>query len=107
AAQLFGYEIEELIGKKVNVLMPDPDRSKHDGYMHRYHETGEKRIIGIGREVTGLRKDGTQFPFHLSISEVQLDNRKMYTGFVHDITQQQLNEERLRRYAAELERSNR
>src|SRR5690606_24251006 len=79
AARLFGYNSEELLGKNVSVLMPEPDRSRHDGYIHRYRTTGEKRIIGIGREVTGLRKDGTSFPFHLSISEVQLSNRTVYT----------------------------
>ena len=107
AARLFGYDAQELLGKSINVLMPEPDRSLHDSYMHHYHVTGEKRIIGIGREVTGMRKDGTIFPFYLSISEVQLADRKVYTGFIHDITRQKLTEERLRRYAAELERSNR
>ncbi|MCC9166852.1 PAS domain-containing sensor histidine kinase [Pontibacter harenae] len=107
AAKLFGYDVEELLGKSINILMPEPDKSQHDSYMGRYHKTGERRIIGIGREVTGLRKDGTVFPFYLSISEVQLADRKVYTGFVHDITRQKLTEERLRRYAAELERSNR
>ena len=106
AARLFGYEAGELLGQSVNVLMPEPDRSNHDGYMAHYHQTGQRRIIGIGREVTGKRKDGTIFPFFLSISEVKLADRTVYTGFVHDITQQKLNEERLRRYAAELERSN-
>ncbi len=107
AAKLFGYDEAELLGKSVNMLMPEPDKSLHDSYMGHYHETGEKRIIGIGREVTGMRKDGTLFPFYLSISEVTLADRKVYTGFVHDISAQKLNEERLRRYAAELERSNR
>lgn len=107
AAKQFGYDAEELLGQSINLLMPEPDRSLHDSYMHHYHVTGEKRIIGIGREVTGMRKDGTIFPFYLSISEVQLGDRKVYTGFVHDITRQKLTEERLRRYAAELERSNR
>ncbi|QMU26639.1 sensor histidine kinase [Adhaeribacter radiodurans] len=106
AARLFGYEANELLGKSINVLMPEPDHSRHDGYMHNYHTTGRKKIIGIGREVTGLRRDGTIFPFYLSISEVELADRKVYTGFIHDITQQKLNEEKLRRYAAELERSN-
>lgn len=106
AARLFGYEATELLGKSINVLMPEPDHSRHDGYMHNYHTTGHKKIIGIGREVTGLRKNGTIFPFYLSISEVELADRKVYTGFIHDITQQKLNEEKLRRYAAELERSN-
>ncbi|PRY12261.1 two-component system sensor kinase FixL [Pontibacter ummariensis] len=107
AARLFGYTEEELLGKKINILMPEPDRSLHDNYMHHYHETGERRIIGIGREVSGLKKDGTIFPLYLSISEVHLAERTVYTGFIHDITQQKISEERLRRYAAELERSNR
>ncbi len=107
AARLFEYEEHELIGRKINMLMPEPDQSLHDNYMHHYHETGERRIIGIGREVSGLKKSGTIFPLYLSISEVQLTDRKVYTGFIHDITQQKLSEERLRRYAAELERSNR
>ncbi|MCJ8163249.1 PAS domain S-box protein [Pontibacter sp. E15-1] len=107
AARLFGYDAAELLGKSINILMPEPDSSRHDGYIHHYQTTGEKRIIGIGREVTGKRKDGSVFPFYLSISEVQLADRKVYTGFVHDITKQKLTEERLRRYAAELERSNR
>ncbi|MBK0402413.1 PAS domain S-box protein [Adhaeribacter sp. BT258] len=106
AARLFGYEIDELIGKSINMLMPEPDKSRHDGYIHNYETTGRERIIGIGREVTGLKKDGTTFPFFLSVSEVKTQGKRIYTGFVHDITQQKLNEERLRRYAAELERSN-
>ncbi|MFC6998210.1 sensor histidine kinase [Rufibacter roseus] len=106
AAKLFGYDPEELLGKSINMLMPEPDQSRHDKYIHNYETTGHRKIIGIGREVTGLRKDGSTFPFYLSISEVQLADRKVYTGFIHDITQQKLNEEKLRRYAAELMRSN-
>jgi two-component system, LuxR family, sensor kinase FixL len=107
AAKQFGYAPGELLGKSINMLMPEPDSGRHDGYMERYHQTGVPRIIGIGREVTGLRKDGSVFPFFLSVSEVLLEGRRVYTGFVHDITQQKINEEKLRRYAAELERSNR
>ncbi|NDK57472.1 PAS domain-containing sensor histidine kinase [Pontibacter fetidus] len=107
AQKLFGYAESELLGRNISMLMPEPDSSQHDGYMERYHKTGIPHIIGIGREVSGLRKDGSVFPFFLSISEVQLADRKVYTGFVHDITQQKVSEERLRRYAAELERSNR
>lgn len=106
AAKIFGYSEEELIGKSVNMLMPEPDRSQHDGYIERYQRTGEKRIIGIGRQVTGLKKNGTTFPFFLSVSQVDFAGRRVYTGFVHDITEQKMNEERLRRYAADLERSN-
>ncbi|MER2999329.1 PAS domain S-box protein [Pontibacter populi] len=107
AQKLFGYQESELLGRNISMLMPEPDSSQHDGYMERYHRTGIPHIIGIGREVSGLRKDGSVFPFFLSISEVQLVDRKVYTGFVHDITQQKVSEERLRRYASELERSNR
>jgi len=106
ASRLFGYEPAELIGQNVRVLMPEPDKSSHDDYIENYHRTGIGRIIGIGREVTGLRKDGVTFPFHLSISEVFLPNRKLYTGIIRDITDQKIAEEKLRRYAAELERSN-
>jgi two-component system, LuxR family, sensor kinase FixL len=107
ALEMFGYEsTEELLGKNISALMPEPDKSQHDGYLKNYHETGKKKIIGIGREVTGLRKDGTTFPFVLSVSEMQIEGRRIYNGFVHDITQQKLNEEKLRRYASELQRSN-
>jgi len=96
AAKLFGYEPEELLGKSINLLMPEPDKSRHDGYIHIYQTTGKKKIIG--REVTGLRKNGTTFPFYLSNSEVNLADRKEYTGFMLDIIAQELNEEKLRRY---------
>jgi two-component system sensor kinase FixL len=107
ASRIFGYEPGELLGQKVDVLMPEPDRSRHDGYMRNYFQTGVGKIIGIGREVTGKRKDGSTFPFHLSISEVALYDRKVFTGIIHDITYQKMAEEKLRRYATELERSNR
>ncbi len=107
AARLFGYSEEELIGQNIGLLMPEPDHSRHDQYMENYHRTGHRKIIGIGREVSGRKKDGSVFPLYLSISEVQLTDRKVYTGFIHDITHQKVSEERLRRYAAELERSNR
>jgi len=106
ASKLFGYTPDELIGENIARLMPDPDRRNHDQYIENYHRTGEGRIIGIGREVTGLRKDGTRFPFHLSVSEVNLASRKIFTGIIHDISDLKLAQEKLRRYAAELERSN-
>ncbi|MCU0354793.1 MAG: PAS domain S-box protein [Cytophagales bacterium] len=106
ASRLFGYTPDELVGENIAMLMPRPDRDNHDRYIHNYHQTGVGRIIGIGREVTGLRKDGTRFPFHLSVSEVNLASRKIFTGIIHDISDLKLAQEKLRRYAAELERSN-
>ncbi|GAB4414144.1 MAG: hypothetical protein OHK0039_21730 [Bacteroidia bacterium] len=108
AAKLFEYRPDELIGQNVSMLMPHPYRRDHDSYLHRYHETGQAHIIGVGREVIGLRKNGTTFPFRLAISEARLgeNGRRIYTGFVHDLSKEKEAEERLRRYAAELERSN-
>jgi two-component system, LuxR family, sensor kinase FixL len=105
--KMFRYEsVDELLGKNISVLMPEPDKSQHDGYMENYQRTGHKKIIGIGREVTGLRKDGTKFPFVLSVSETFIEGKRVYNGFVHDITEQKINEEKLKRYASELQRSN-
>ena len=101
AANLFGYAIEELIGKNVSTLMPSPHRGLHNGYLDNYLRTGERKIIGIGREVHGMRKDGILFPFRLSISEVILKDRRIFTGIIHDLTEQKhfeqaLNEEKER-----------
>lgn len=106
ASRLFGYLPLEVIGKNIRMLMPEPDRSRHNQYMENYHNTGVGKIIGIGREVTAMRKDGTTFPIILGVSEVNLPNRTIYTGLIHDISDQKMAEEQLRRYAAELERSN-
>jgi PAS domain S-box-containing protein len=103
ALKLFGYEVEEVHGKNISVLMPEPDKSAHDGYLERHQRTGEKRIIGIGREVRGLRKDGTTFPFRLAVSEVEYEDRKIYTGFIHDLSKEKEAEEQLRKYTEELE----
>jgi len=103
ALKLFGYTAEEVIGNNISMLMPEPDRSGHDGYLLRYQTTGEKRIIGKGREVRGLRKDGTTFPFRLAVSEVHYDHRTIYTGFIHDLSKEKEAEQRLKEYAAELE----
>lgn len=95
AAKLFGYEISELLGKNVRILMPEPDSSNHDGYMQNYMRTGVKKIIGIGREVTGKRKDGHTFPVRLSISEVKLHSRRIFTGILHDLSEQKAAEKAL------------
>jgi two-component system sensor kinase FixL len=103
ACNLFGRSPEEVIGNNINMLMPPPYRAEHDGYIHRYQRTGEPHIIGTGREVVGLKKDGTTFPFRLAVSEVQFSGRKIYTGFIHDLSHQKEAEERLKEYAAHLE----
>jgi len=103
ACQLFQYSPEEVIGRNVNVLMPTPDRERHDGYIHRYQQTGIPHIIGIGREVKGLKKDGSVFPFRLGVSEVQFSGRKIYTGFIHDLTREKEAEEKLMEYTSKLE----
>lgn len=103
ACNLFGFSPEEVIGKNISMLMPSPDRERHDGYLERYQRTGERRIIGIGREVNGLRKDGTQFPFRLAVSEVILSDRVIYAGFINDLTREKEAEERIRNHAAQLE----
>lgn len=87
AERIFGYLPEEVLGKNVSVLMPEPYQQEHDEYLHRYLRTGEKRIIGIGREVKGLRKDGSLFPMDLSVSEVNLPDKRLFTGIVRDISQ--------------------
>ncbi|MDZ4684535.1 MAG: PAS domain S-box protein [Planctomycetaceae bacterium] len=100
--RLFGYRASELTGKNVNMLMPDPYRSAHDGYLRRYLATGEKHVIGGGREVLGTRRDGTTFPADLTVSEVQLDDRRLFTGFVRDISARKRAEEALEAANAQL-----
>ena len=97
ASRIFGYEPEDVIGRNVNVLMPEPDRSQHDGYLKRYLATGEKRIIGLGREVQGLKSDGTVFPMDLAVSEVSVGTgQRRFVGTVRDLTQRRETERQLR-----------
>ena len=102
AERLFGYSEGEAIGMNVKELMPDPDRSRHDAYIARYRSSGERHIIGIGRIVTGKRRDGTTFPMHLSIGEMQSGGEPYFTGFVRDLTEHQQTQARLQELQSEL-----
>jgi two-component system sensor kinase FixL len=102
AERMFGYAEREAIGKNVSELMPMPDRARHDGYLARYLSTGERHIIGIGRIVTGKRRDGTTFPMHLSIGEMQSGGALYFTGFVRDLTEHQETQARLQELQSEL-----
>ncbi len=86
ALRIFGYSPEELAGQNIKMLMPDPYRREHDQYLRNYRHTGQRKIIGIGREVIGQRKDGSVFPLELSVSEVPLGDRRLFTGIIRDIT---------------------
>jgi len=94
-ARIFYYDVKDLIGQNINILMPEPYHSQHDSYLKNYLETGEAKIIGFGRNVTGKRKDGSTFPVHIAINELQISGDTMFTGIVRDITQQKQNEEEL------------
>jgi two-component system, LuxR family, sensor kinase FixL len=100
AERLFGYSEAELMGQNVNMLMPSPYHEEHDGYLARYLATGQAKIIGTGREVTGRRRDGTTFPVHLSVGELTVEGKRMFTGILHDLTARIRLEEQLREGAA-------
>ena len=96
AMQLFGYHPEEVIGQDVRMLMPEPYRSEHGSYIGRYLSTGEARIIGYGRVVKGLTKDGAIFPMELAVGEALSRGQRIFTGFIRDLTRRQKIEEELR-----------
>jgi two-component system sensor kinase FixL len=102
AERMFGYSEAEASGQNVKILMPEPDRGRHDGYIARHRTTGEKRIIGIGRIVTGKRRDGTTFPMHLSVGEMQSGGEPYYTGFIRDLTEHQQTQAKLQELQSEL-----
>ena len=95
AERLFGYTAADVHGQNVKMLMQSPYRGQHDGYLKRYLTTGERRIIGIGRVVVGLRKDGSTFPMELSVGEVNQNGHQLFTGFIRDLTDRQQTERRL------------
>lgn len=102
AERIFGYAAAEVIGKNVKILMPSPHHEQHDAYLDRYLRTGERRIIGIGRMVTGLRQDGSTFPMELSVGEAVVEGRRIFTGFIRDVSERQAAERRLEHLQREL-----
>ena len=102
AERLFGWTAAEVIGKNVSLLMEGADRAGHDGYLKRFLNTGEAKIIGIGREVPARRRDGSVFPAMLAVGEVQQSNPRRFVGFLHDITQRRQAEEAARQSEARL-----
>jgi PAS domain S-box-containing protein len=105
AEAMFGHSSSELVGKNVRILMPEPFRSEHDDYVRAYCETGIPKVIGLGREVIALRKDGTQFPVDLTISEIRVGQRRLFTGLLHDLSERDEADRKLRRLQEALERS--
>lgn len=95
AERMFGYSEDEVLGENVSMLMPSPDRERHDSYLQRYMRTGERRIIGIGRVLTARHRDGTTFPIELSVGEARINDDRVFTGFIRDLTERQQTELRV------------
>jgi two-component system sensor kinase FixL len=104
AVRQFGYAEAEAVGQNVRLLMPEPYHREHDGYIRRYLATGDRRIIGIDRVVVGRRKDGSTFPMKLSVGELKSGDRRYFTGFIRDLTEQEESEARLEAFQGELVR---
>lgn len=105
--KMFGYTADEVTGQGVNILMPDPFRNEHDGYIRSYLESGEKKIIGIGRTALGLRKDGSEFPISLAVSVARLDENMIFTGLIRDLSEQEKMETQQERLEAQLRQAQR
>ena len=99
AERMFGYRTDEVLGRNVSMLMPEPHATAHDGYIDRYVATGIPRIIGIGRDVEARRKDGSTFAAHLSVGEISIDGDRKFTGIVRDLSERVQLEQRLREEA--------
>lgn len=102
AEQMFGFTQAEVVGENVSILMPSPDRERHDGYIERYRQTGRKNIIGTGRVTTARRRDGSTFPIELSVGEAMTPEGRVFTGFIRDLTESQTAERRLHQLQDEL-----
>lgn len=82
---MFGWQLTELVGRNVKVLMPNPERERHDGYLRRYLETGKQRVFGMGRDLTAVHKDGSAIPIRLSVSEKCDQNKRIWTGIIQKL----------------------
>jgi two-component system sensor kinase FixL len=107
AQRMFQYAESDVLGENISMLMPSPDRERHDGYISHYLDTGEKRIIGIGRLTSARRRDGSTFPIELSVGEVQDRGQRLFTGFIRDLTERQQAERRVADLQAELSHASR
>ncbi len=103
ASKMFGYTVDEILGKNVNVLMPEPFHSQHDSYISNYLTTHNSGVIGMGREVVCMRKDKTTFPADLAVSEVIVDDEHLFVGILNDISQRKELEENEQVYKRQLE----
>ncbi len=104
AGKIFGYNAEEVIGRNINILMPSDERARHDQYIKHYSDSDRKSFIGMGRELVGQHKDGTEFPMEISVSEIELNGQQFFSAIVRDITERKKAEEELLRSNMELER---
>jgi len=106
AESIFGYTKEQVIGQNVKMLMPDPYQSGHDGYLKHYHATGEKKVIGLGREIKALKRNGTIFPMELGVNEMEVQGKKMFVGTIRDISERKNAEDEIKNFIQKLQISN-